>query len=48
MADGVKKTEALVALSFVAGWVAAKSIGSDESKLLAANVAAAEDYIKNQ
>jgi hypothetical protein len=30
MADSVKKTDALVALNFVAGWVRAKCIGTDE------------------
>jgi hypothetical protein len=48
MADGVKKTEALVALSFVAGWVCAKCIGTDEYDLLAENLCAADDYIKSQ
>ena len=48
MADSVKKTDALVAVNFVWGWVRAQCIGTDEYELLAINLGNAEDYIKNQ
>jgi hypothetical protein len=48
MADSVKKTDALVALNFVAGWVRAKCIGTDEYELLACRLETADEYIRNQ
>jgi hypothetical protein len=48
MADSVKKTDALVALNFIWGWVRKAAIGDAEYELLAVKLLAAEDYIKNQ
>jgi hypothetical protein len=49
MADAsVKKTDALVALNFIWGWVRKAAIGDAEYELLAVKLLAAEDYIKNQ